>query len=133
MAFRTAAARLVIERHSNMAAFAGLIPLPLVDIAAISAIVDRMLRKLAHLHGRRLRPERSRRMATALLAGVAAPGIARLTATTLLGLVPAAQMLGMVVGSISAAVLVRIIGEAYLNSLSESRPARHAAASAAPA
>ncbi len=118
-AFRQASGKLIVERHANMAAMAGLIPLPWVDMAAVAVIVERMLRKLARLYGEPLDTHRSKHLASALLTGMAAPGIATFATTSLLQLTPVPGFVGMAFGSVSAAVLVRIVGEVYLSHLSQ--------------
>ena len=116
-AFREASARLIIERHANFGAVAGLVPVPIVDLAAIAAIVERMLRKLSRIYGRPLDVDRSRRLATAMLTGMAAPGIASFTTNGLLKMTPGPHILGVALTSVSAVVLVRIVGEVYLEEL----------------
>ncbi|MCW2306584.1 YcjF family protein [Rhodobium gokarnense] len=116
-AFREASARLIIERHANFGAVAGLVPVPVVDLAAIAAIVERMLRKLSRLYGRPIDTDRSRRLATAMLTGMAAPGIASFTTNGLLKMTPGPHVLGVALTSVSAVVLVRIVGEVYLEEL----------------
>ncbi len=116
-AFREASGRMIVERHANLAAVTGLIPLPWVDLAAITAIVDRMFRKLARLYGVRLEGERSRQLATAMLTGVAVPAIASFTTTTLFQLTVGQNLIGSALTCISAAVIVRMVGETYLTHL----------------
>ena len=116
-AFREAAGRMIVERHANLAAVTGLIPLPWVDLAAITAIVDRMFRKLARLYGMRLEGERSRQLATAMLTGVAVPAIATFTTSTLFQITLGQNLIGSALTCISAAVIVRIVGETYLTRL----------------
>ncbi|MDJ0933247.1 DUF697 domain-containing protein [Breoghania sp.] len=118
-AFLTSAGQLIVERHANFATVAGLIPLPWVDLAAITAIVDRMLRKLARLHGKRLDGERSKQLAAAMLTGMAAPGIASFTTTGLFRVTIGQHFIGSTITSISAAVLVRVVGKIYLTHLRE--------------
>lgn len=108
------AAQLVVDRHAQFAAVAGLVPMPWVDLVAIAAIVDRMLRKLGRLYGQPISAHRSKRLAAALLTGMAAPGIAGFTTTGLLRMTPGPHLLGMAITSVSAAVLVRVVGEVYL-------------------
>lgn len=115
--FRVSSGRLIIERHANFAAVAGLVPMPWIDLAAIAVIVERMLRKLARLYGEPLETNQSKRLATAMLTGMAAPGIASFTTTGLLRMTPGPHLLGMAITSVSAAVLVRIIGDVYLTHL----------------
>ncbi|MBN9669614.1 YcjF family protein [Roseibium aggregatum] len=116
-AFRKASGRLIVERHANFAAVAGLVPMPLVDLAAIAVVVERMLRKLSRLYGEPLDRHRSKQLAAAMLVGMAAPGIASFTTSAVLNMAPGPQLLGMVITSVSAAVLVRTVGEVYLSHL----------------
>lgn len=120
--FKEASARLIIERHVNLAGMAGLVPLPWVDLAVIAAVVERMLRKLSRLYGAPLGTDRSARLAAAMLGGMAATGIAGLTTASLFRWAPGPHLVGMAIMSISAAVLVRIIGDVFLNRMkSEAR------------
>jgi uncharacterized protein (DUF697 family) len=116
-AFRQASGRLVVERHANLATVAGLIPLPWVDLVAITAIVDRMLRRLSRLYGQPLDGSRSKQLATAMLTGMAAPGIASFATTGLMSMMPGPNLVATAITSVSAAVLVRIVGEVYLTHL----------------
>lgn len=113
-AFRQASGRLIVERHANLATVAGLIPMPWVDLVAISAVVDHMLRRLSRLYGQQLDGSRSKRLATAMLTGMAAPGIASFATTGLMSMMPGPNLVATAITSISAAVLVRIVGEVYL-------------------
>ncbi|WP_029061342.1 YcjF family protein [Labrenzia sp. DG1229] len=116
--FRRSSANLIVERHANFAAIASLVPMPWVDLAAIAVVVDRMLRKLARLYGAPLERYRSKRLATAMLTGMAAPGIASLTTVGLLRMAPGPNILGMAITSVSATILIRIVGEVYISHLS---------------
>jgi uncharacterized protein (DUF697 family) len=113
-AFRQASGKLIVERHANLATVAGLIPMPWVDLVAISAIVDRMLRRLSRLYGQPLDGTRSKQLATSMLTGMAAPGIASFATTGLMSMMPGPNLVATAITSISAAVLVRIVGEVYL-------------------
>ncbi|POF27890.1 YcjF family protein [Roseibium marinum] len=112
------AGQLIVDRHAQFGAIAGLVPLPWVDLAAIAAVVERMLRKLARLYGQPISADRSKHLAAALLTGMAAPGIASFTTSGLLRMTTGPTLLGMAITSVSAAVLIRIVGEVYLNRLS---------------
>lgn len=113
-AFRLASAKLIVERHSNLAGFAGLLPMPWVDLATITLATERMLRKLARLYGEPLDRRRSMRLATAMITGMAAPGIASFATTGLLRMTPGPNLFGTLATSLSAAILVRVVGEVYL-------------------
>lgn len=58
----------LVLRHAVVSAGAGLIPLPLLDMAAITAVNLRMLKELADLHGVEFRPELARSAFASLLA-----------------------------------------------------------------
>jgi len=116
-AFREASGRLIIERHANFAALAGLVPMPFVDLAAIAVIAERMLRKLSRLYGRSLSEDQGKRLALAMLTGLAAPGIASITTTALLSVTTGTQILNMAITSASAVIFVRVIGDVYLTRL----------------
>ncbi len=116
-AFREATGRLIIERHANFAALAGLVPMPFVDLAAIAVIAERMLRKLTRLYGRSLSEDQGKRLALAMLTGLAAPGLASITTTAVLRMAPGSQILNMAITSASAVIFIRVIGDVYLTRL----------------
>ncbi len=116
-AFRESTGRLIIERHANFAALAGLVPMPFVDLAAIAVIAERMLRKLTRLYGRSLSEDQGKRLALAMLTGLAAPGLASITTTAVLSMAPGSQILNMAITSASAVIFIRVIGDVYLTRL----------------
>lgn len=63
-------ALLLVERYTKYAAAAGLVPLPLVDMAAITVIQVRMLRAMCELYDMPFSNERARVIVAALLGGV---------------------------------------------------------------
>jgi uncharacterized protein (DUF697 family) len=124
--FLEASGRLIIERHANFAGIAGLVPMPWVDMAAIAVIAERMLRKLSRLYGQPLPQDQGKRLVLAMLVGMTAPGVAGFATTGLLRMTPGPHLLGMAITSVSAIVLIRIIGDVYLTQLKM----EHTAASA---
>lgn len=116
-------ARLIIERHSALAGLAGFVPLPWVDLAAVAALVARMLRELSRCYKVPLDRDRSARIAASLLAGVGAPGIASFTTTSLLRMAPGPNLVGMTVTAASAVALTRVIGDVFLEKLERGEPA----------
>jgi uncharacterized protein (DUF697 family) len=112
-----ARAQLIIERHSNFGAIAGLIPMPWIDLTAITLVVERMLRQLANLYSEPLSKNQSKRLATAMLTGMAAPGIASFTTTGLMRMLPGPNVLSIALTSISANILIRAIGDTYADQL----------------
>ena len=121
-ALRQARARLIIERHSTLAGLAGFVPLPWVDLAAVAALVARMLRELSRCYKIPLDRDRSGRIALSLLAGVGAPGIASFTTTSLLRMAPGPNLVGMTVTAAAAVALTRVIGDVFLERLERGEP-----------
>ncbi|MBC2858676.1 MULTISPECIES: DUF697 domain-containing protein [unclassified Stappia] len=121
-ALRRARARLIIERHSTLAGIAGFVPLPWVDLAAVAALVARMLRELSRCYKIPLDRDRSGRIALSLLAGVGAPGIASFTTTSLLRMAPGPNLVGMTVTAAAAVGLTRVIGDVFLERLERGEP-----------
>lgn len=121
-ALQRARARLIIERHSTLAGIAGFVPLPWVDLAAVAALVARMLRELSRCYRIPLDRDRSGRIALSLLAGVGAPGIASFTTTSLLRMAPGPNLVGMTVTAAAAVALTRVIGDVFLERLERGEP-----------
>ncbi|HNC98088.1 MAG TPA: DUF697 domain-containing protein [Myxococcota bacterium] len=89
----------VILRYTMLAAGAGLIPLPLVDFAAITAINLKMLKDLAEMHGKEFRAELAK---TAVASLVASAGGGLLVIGPVASLFKAVPGLGSVVGGLAA-------------------------------
>ena len=70
MSEREKAARLLVDRYTKYAAAAGLVPLPIVDMAAIAGLQVTMLSALSALYGVPFSRERGRAIVAALLGGV---------------------------------------------------------------
>jgi len=88
----------LILRHAVASAGVGLIPLPLVDLAAITGINLKMLKDLAEIYGVPFRPELAR-SAVASLVATAGGGLLLIPVVSLLKVVPGA---GSVVGGLAA-------------------------------
>lgn len=69
---RAAAAEEIVRRHLPYALGAGLVPLPLLDVAAISGVQLKLIAELSTLYGVEFTPHRARNLVTALLGGVGA-------------------------------------------------------------
>lgn len=98
-------------------------PLPWVDLAAVAALVARMLRELSRCYRVPLDRDRSARITASLLAGVGAPGIASFTTTSLLRMAPGPNLVSMTVTAASAVALTRVIGDVFLEKLERGEPA----------
>jgi uncharacterized protein (DUF697 family) len=111
---RRARARELVERHAKYAAAGGLIPLPIVDVAGVTAIIVRLVRQLARLYEVSERRDRTRAIVLGLLGGVAPVGIGAMATAGFMRFVPGANLLSMAVTSIAAAACTRSIGLIFL-------------------
>ena len=111
------AAEKIVREHVIWAMAAGLVPVPLVDIAAVSVIQLDMMSKLATAHAVKFSIVDARSLLTALVGG----GAARLGAN-LLKLVPGA---GSVIGGLSMSVMAGAstyaVGQVAMNEFAAGR------------
>jgi uncharacterized protein (DUF697 family) len=114
LALRRAQARTIVEKHATYSAAGGLIPIPVADVAGVTAIIVHMAGKLARHY--RVAPDRNRTRALVLgLIGALGPvGLGALTSSSLLRFVPGANLVGMAVTSIAAAACTRSIGLIFI-------------------
>lgn len=113
-ALRQAQAGRIVERYANYAAVGGLIPLPVLDILGITATVVKMVEALARHYGQPIRRDRARTLVAGLVGGVGQVGAGSVAATTLAKFVPGANFLALMVSSVTASALVRMIGRAFV-------------------
>jgi len=110
----TADVAAVIRRHSIIAAGTGLVPIPLVDFAATSAIALRMLQQLAVAYDVEFFTESARSAISALVGGGAATYVAfgplRAAALAIPGVGFVATL---ALGSVSAAAVVYALGRVF--------------------
>ena len=111
---RRSAARKIVERHRTYAAVGGLFPLPVVNIAGVTAINMRMVKQLSDLYGVPFERDRTRSMIIGLMAGAVPTGLGAATASTLVFVVPGSALFGLAVSAISAGALTRGIGLVFL-------------------
>jgi uncharacterized protein (DUF697 family) len=111
---RLARARAIVERHATYSAAGGLIPLPLVNVASVTAIILRMVKRLSNLYGVPFERDRARAIVVGLVGGAAPTGLAAVTTSTLLYLVPASALIGLAVSSVAAVGCTRSIGRIFV-------------------
>ena len=87
-----------IMAYSSMAASAGAVPLPVVDLVMIASVQTSMVNALAKLYGQPLDTAKMRELAGALGAGL----VARSAGRSLIKIIP---VVGSVLGSVSGAIL----------------------------
>jgi len=92
----------------------GLFPLPVVNIAGVTAINMRMVKQLSDLYGVPFERDRTRSMIIGLMGGAVPTGLGAATASTLVFVVPGSALFGLAVSAISAGALTRGIGLVFL-------------------
>jgi uncharacterized protein (DUF697 family) len=104
----------IVERHANFSAVGGFIPVPIANVAAVTAMIVRMVRSLSDLYGVPFEHDRARTIVIGLMGGLVPTGLAAVTTSTLLYVVPASNLLGLAVSSITAAACTRNIGRIFV-------------------
>jgi uncharacterized protein (DUF697 family) len=100
----------IVDRHRTYAGLGGLLPMPAVNVASVTAVILRMVKALSDLYGVPFERDKMRSIVIGLMGGAAPTGLAAATATTLSFAAPIAGAVGLAVSSVSAAVLTRRIG-----------------------
>jgi len=113
-AARRRLARRIVERHRTYAAVSGLAPLPIVNVASVTALVMRMVKQLSELYGVPFERERTRSLVIAILGGATPTGLGTVTASTLAFAVPGSALVGLAVTALSAGALARGIGLVFI-------------------
>jgi uncharacterized protein (DUF697 family) len=114
VARRQSRARAIVERHANYSAAGGIIPLPLANIASITAIIVHMVKALSELYGVPYERDRARTIVIGLVGGTMPTGLSTVTASTLFYIVPGANLIGLAVSSVAASACTRSIGQIFV-------------------
>jgi uncharacterized protein (DUF697 family) len=112
---RRARARSIVERHKTFAAIGGLFPLPIVNVAGVTAVMLRMVKQLSDLYGVPFERDRTRSLIVGLVGGAVPTGLGTATASTLAFVLPAHALVGLGVSAISAGALTRGIGLVFVD------------------
>ena len=104
---RRASAVKVVERFSLWSGAAGLIPMPLVDLAAVGGVQIQMLRRLSQIYGVPFSKNRGK----ALIAGFAGTMIPATTGIGMASFVKSVPLIGTAVGGIATPALA--VGATY--------------------
>jgi uncharacterized protein (DUF697 family) len=111
---RRARALALVHRHAAYSAAGGIIPLPIANLASVTALIVHMVKRLSDLYNVPFERERARAMVIGLVGGVMPSGAAIITMTTLGALVPVSGFVGLGVASVSALACTRQIGHALI-------------------
>jgi len=113
---RRALAHKIVSRHKNYAAMGGLVPLPVVNIAGITAINLRMVKQLSDLYQVPFERDRTRSLIVGLIGGAVPTGVGAATSSTLMWIVPGGMLLGLGATALTAGALTRGIGLVFIES-----------------
>jgi uncharacterized protein (DUF697 family) len=122
---RLAAARKIVSRYKTYAAMGGLFPLPIVNIAGVTAINMRMVKALSDLYGLPFRRDRTRATIIGLMGGAVPTGLGAATASTLAFVIPGGALVGLGVSAITAGALTRGIGLVFVDSFENESMSRN--------
>ncbi len=114
VARRQSLARAIVERHAKYSAVGGIIPLPVANLASITAIIVRMVKMLSDHYGVPFERDRARAIVMGLVGGTMPTGLAAVTASTLVYIVPGSNLIGLAVSSITAVACTRRIGRVFV-------------------
>lgn len=112
---RRGQAQKIVARHRLYAAMGGLAPLPVVNVAGVTAIILRMVKALSRLYGVPFERDRTRTMVIGLMGGAVPTGLATATASTLVFVMPASGLVGLAVSSFTAATFTYGIGLVFID------------------
>jgi uncharacterized protein (DUF697 family) len=104
----------IVQRHAAYSAVGGIIPLPIANLAGVTALIVHMVKRLSDVYSVPFERERARAVVIGLLGGVLPSGAAIITATTLGALLPIGGLIGLGVASVSALACTRQIGHALI-------------------
>jgi uncharacterized protein (DUF697 family) len=113
---RRALAQKIVDRHRNYAALGGLVPLPAVNIASITAVNVRMVKQLSELYGAPFQRDRTRSFIVGLIGGAVPAGAGVAASSTLMWIVPGGLLWGLGVSAITAGALTHGIGSVFIDS-----------------
>lgn len=113
---RRAIAHRIVERHRTYAAVGGLVPVPVANIGAVTAVNLRMVQQLSTLYQVPFQRDRARAAIVSLIGGAAPSGFGAATSSLLMWVVPGGMLVGLGVSALSAGALTRAIGQVFVES-----------------
>lgn len=111
---REAQAQDIVKRHALIASGLGLIPIPLVDLAAITATQLKLVKDLSEHYEIEFSSQRGKSLIGALI-GASVPGLAAGTTRSLLKMIPGVGgLIGMVTVPILAGASTYAVGRVFI-------------------
>ena len=113
-ALRRRKAVAIVERYANWSAVGGVIPVPIANAAAITALLVRMIKALSALYEVPFEKNRTRAAVIGLMGGVLPTGFATIAASTITYFVPGYGLFSLAVSSVTSSAYARSIGQLYI-------------------
>jgi len=104
----------IVERHKTYAAIGGLSPLPILNVAGVTAMIMRMVKQLSELYGVPFERDRTRSLVIGIMGGAVPTGLGTVTASTLAFALPGSGVVGLAVTALTAGALTRGIGLVFI-------------------
>jgi uncharacterized protein (DUF697 family) len=104
----------VMNKNILWAMGAGCIPLPLVDIAAVSGVQIKMLNELSGLYGVEFKSNRVKSIIAALVGGLTADTIARSTFNSWIKSIPILGFIGQVAMPVYSGATTYAVGKVFI-------------------
>jgi uncharacterized protein (DUF697 family) len=104
----------IVERHAVYAAVGGIIPVPIANVAGVTAVIVRMVKVLSDLYGTPFERDRARAIVVGFMGGAMPTGLGAVTTSTLGYIVPGSGLLGLAVSSVTAVACTRSIGRIFV-------------------
>jgi uncharacterized protein (DUF697 family) len=111
---RRARALKIVDWHAGYSAVGGIVPLALVNFASVTGVIVRMVKVLSDHYNVPFERDRARAIVVGLVAGAMPTGLATVTSSTLVHVVPGGTLIGLAVSSLSAAACTRSIGRVFV-------------------
>jgi uncharacterized protein (DUF697 family) len=111
---RRSAAKAIVSRYAAGSAIGGMIPLPIVNFAGVTAVIVRMVKALSKHYGVPFERDRARAVVVGLVGGAMPAGAVAVTTSALVYIVPPSAILGVAVSAITAATFTRSIGSIFI-------------------
>jgi uncharacterized protein (DUF697 family) len=104
----------IVDRHAAYSAVGGIIPLPLANFAGVTTVIVRMVKVLSDHYGVPFERDRARAIVVALVGGAMPTGVATLTMSALIYILPPSALMGLAASSITAATFTRSVGRIFI-------------------
>jgi uncharacterized protein (DUF697 family) len=112
----------IVERYANWSAAGGAIPVPLVNAAAITGLLVRMVQKLSALYGVPFERTRTRSIVIGLMGGALPTGFSTIATSTMTYFVPGLNLIGLAVSSVTSGAYARSIGQLFIEHFENGSP-----------